>query len=134
MFHFRYACRYPIAESKMQSSRSCVALAAILVSLSFLGPATSQPKQSEIVSADGLFHEGKFGEAGELYSRIAAQNPKDYSALLQLGRVALLSNRLDDARKWLEEVIDLKPDDADAKVMLAEAFYRRDDFQRQPLR
>jgi hypothetical protein len=46
-----------------------------------------------------------------------------------LGRIALLSNRLDDAQKWLEEVTDLKPDDADAKVMLAESFYRRDDFQ-----
>jgi tetratricopeptide (TPR) repeat protein len=113
----------------MQSARSCVALAAILSSCSFSGPATSQPQQSEIVSADGLFQEGEFGEAGELYSRIAAENPKDYSALLQLGRIALLSNQLDRAQKWLEEVIDLKPDDADAKIMLAEAFYRRDDFQ-----
>ena len=47
-----------------------------------------------------------------------------------MGRVALLSNRHDDAQKWLEEVIALNPDDADAKVTLAEAFYRRDDFQR----
>jgi hypothetical protein len=115
----------------MQSARICVALTAILVSCSFSGPATSQtpPKQSEIESADGLFQDGKFAEAGELYSRIAAQNRKDYLALLQLGRVALLSNRLDDAQKWLKEVIDLRPDDADAKVMLAEAFYRSDDFQ-----
>ena len=115
----------------MQSARICVALAAILVSCSFSGQATSQsqPKQSESESADQLFQRGKFAEAGELYSRIAAQNPKDYSATLQLARIALLSNRLDDAQKWLEEVIDLKPDDADAKVMLAEAFYRRDNFE-----
>ena len=98
--------------------------------LVFSGQATSQPKQSEIASADGLFQEGKFGEAGELYSRIAVENPKDYSALLQLGRIALLSNQLDDAQRWLEEAIDLKPDDDDAKVMLAEVFYRRDDFQK----
>jgi len=114
----------------MQSARICIALAAILVSCSFSGQATAQPKQSEIDSADRLFQDGKFAEAGELYSRIAAQNPKDLSASLQLGRIALLSNRLDDAQKWLEEVIDLEPDDSDAKVMLAEAFYRRDDFQR----
>jgi tetratricopeptide (TPR) repeat protein len=115
----------------MQSARFCVAFAAILVSCGFSGQATSQtqPKQSEIESAERLFQEGKFAEAGESYSRIAVQNPKDYSALLQLGRIALLSNRLDDAQKWLEEVTDLKPDDADAKVMLAESFYRRDDFQ-----
>jgi Aspartyl protease len=43
--------------------------------------------------------------------------------------IALLSNRLDDAQKWLEEATALQPGDADAKVMLAEAFYRRDDFQ-----
>ena len=113
----------------MQFARSCVALAAIFL-FCFPGPATSQPKQSGAASAEALFQEGKFGEAGELYSRIVAENPKDYAAILQLGRIALLSNKLDDARKWLQEAIDLKPDDADAKVMLAEAFYRQDDFQR----
>src|ERR1019366_1225616 len=66
----------------------------------------------------------------KLYSRMAAQNPKDYSATLQLGRIALLSNLLDDAQKWLEKAITLQPSDTDAKVMLAEVFYRRDDFQK----
>jgi hypothetical protein len=46
-----------------------------------------------------------------------------------LGRIALLSDRLGDARKWLERAIALRPGDADAKVMRAEAFYRGDDFQ-----
>ena len=91
---------------------------------------TAQPKQSEIDSADRLFQAGKFAEADKLYSQIVAQNPKDYSATLQLGRIALLSNRLDDAQKWLEKAITLRPDDADPKVMLAQAFYRRDDFQK----
>ena len=91
---------------------------------------TAQPKQSGIDSAGRLFEAGKFSEAGKLYSQIVAQNPKDYSATLQLGRIALLSNRLDDAQKWLEKVIALQPGNADAKVMLAEAFYRRDDFQK----
>ena len=116
----------------MHTARIRLTLAAILVFCSFSGQATSQSqlKQSEIESAEQLFQEGKFAEAGELYSRIAAQNTKDYSAALQLGRIALLSNRPDDAQKWLEEVIALEPDDADAKVMLAESFYRRDDFQK----
>jgi Aspartyl protease/Tetratricopeptide repeat len=47
-----------------------------------------------------------------------------------VGRIALLANQLDDAQKWLEQAIALQPGDADAKVMLAEAFYRRDDFQK----
>ena len=107
-----------------------IALAVIVAPWCFSGQATSQPNQSEIDSADRLFEVGKFAEAGELYARIEAQNPKDYSAILQLGRIALLSNRLDDAQKWLEEAIALQPGDDDAKVMLAEAFYRRDDFQK----
>jgi hypothetical protein len=107
-----------------------IALAVIVAPCSFSGQATSQPNQPEIDSANRLFEVGKFAEAGELYARIEAQNPKDYSAILQLGRLALLSNRLDDAQKWLEEAIALQPGDDDAKVMLAEAFYRRDDFQK----
>jgi hypothetical protein len=114
----------------MKFARTCIALAAIIGPSSFSGQATPQPKQSEIHSADRLFQAGKFAEAGKLYSQIAAQNPKDYSATLQLGRIALLSNRLDDAQKWLEKAIALQPANADAKVMLAEVFYRRDDFQK----
>ena len=119
-----------IADSKMKYASICIALAAIVAPCSFSGQATSQPKQAEIHSADQLFEVGKFAEAGELYARIEARNPKDYSSILQLGRIALLANRLDDAQKWLEQAIALQPGDADAKVMLAEAFYRRDDFQK----
>jgi predicted Zn-dependent protease len=114
----------------MKSASICIALVVILAPCSFSGQATSQPKQSEIDTANRLFQIGKFAEAGKLYSRMAAQNPKDHSATLQLGRISLLSNRLDDAQKWLEEAIALQPGDDDAKVMLAEAFYRRDDFQK----
>ncbi len=78
----------------------------------------------------GCFSRGNLREAGKLYSRIVAQNPREYSATLQLGRIALLSNRLDQAQKWFEKALVLKPNDPDAKVMLAEAFYRRDDFQK----
>src|SRR5215208_4914681 len=75
------------------------------------GEPTAQPNQSSIGSAGRLFEAGKFFEAGKLYSPIAAQNPTDYSATLQLGRIALLSNRLDDAQKWLEKTISLRPGD-----------------------
>ena len=120
-----------IAEINMKFARICIALASIvIVPCSSPGQATPQPKQSGIESANRLFQVGKFAEAEKLYSQIVMQNPKDYSATLQLGRIALLSNRLDDAQKWLEKAITLKPGDADPKVMLAEVFYRRDDFQK----
>ena len=50
---------------------------------------------------------------------MAAENPSDHSATLQLAHIALLSDRLDDAQRWLEKAITLQPGD-DAKVMLAE--------------
>src|SRR6266550_2805042 len=109
-----------ITKAHMKFVRTCIALAAIIAPGSVSGQATAQPKQSEIDSADRLFQVGKFAEAGKLYSQIVAQNPKDYSATLRLGRIALLSNRLDDAQKWLEKAITLQPGDGDAKVMLAE--------------
>ena len=102
----------------------------VIASSNLLAQAASKPRESGPDSANRLFQLGKFAEAGKLYSRIAAQDPNDYSATLQLGRIALLSNRLDDAQKWLEKAMILRPNDTDAKVMLAEAFYRRDDFQK----
>jgi hypothetical protein len=90
----------------------------------------TQPRQAGMDSAGQLFRAGKFSEAGKLYSQVVAQNPKNYSAILQLGRIALLSNRLDDAQKCLETAITLQPENTDPKIMLAEAFYRRDDFQK----
>jgi Aspartyl protease/Tetratricopeptide repeat len=119
-----------ITEIQMKFARTSIALAIIIVSCNLLGQAAPQATQSGIESADRLFQLGKFAEAGELYARIVAQNPNDYSANLQLGRIALLSNQLEDAQKWLEKAITLHPGDADAKVMLAEVFYRRDDFQK----
>ena len=47
-----------------------------------------------------------------------------------MGRIALLSNHLDVAKNWLEKAIALRPGDSDPKVMLAEAYYRRDDFEK----
>jgi predicted aspartyl protease len=113
----------------MRSARICIALAVVLAPLGFPGQAASEPKQADSAAAEQLFKAGKFAEAGKIYAQVAAQDPKDYAAILQLGRVALLSNRLDEAESWLKKAIALHPDDADAKVMLAEAFYRGDDFQ-----
>jgi predicted aspartyl protease len=114
----------------MKFAKTCIAVAVTIACCSFPERATSEPKHSDIDSANRLFQAGKFAEAGKLYSQMVAQNPKDYSAMLQLGRIALLSNRLDDAQKWLEKAISLQPSETDPKVMLAQAFYRRDDFQK----
>ena len=108
----------------------CIAFAVIAGLCGFSAKAASEPSQAQIKSANLLFQSGKFAEAGEIYAQIVAQDPNDYAAIVQLGRIALLANRLDDAQMWLDRAIALHPDDADAKVMLAEAFWRRDDFQK----
>jgi len=94
------------------------------------GVAAAGAAPSPTESADRLFQAGRFAEAGGLYKEILAQDPRDESALLQLGRVALLSNKLDEAQDWLRRALALDPSDTDAPVLLAEAFYRRDDFQK----
>jgi hypothetical protein len=114
----------------MKCASLSVAIAVIVALCGFLGQAASEPKQSEIDSADQLFKAGKFAEADDLYKQIVAQSPNDDSAILQLGRIALLANRLDEAQDWLVRALSLDPGDTSAKVMLAEAFYRRDDFQK----
>jgi tetratricopeptide (TPR) repeat protein len=114
----------------MKFASICIAFAVIVTPCGFSGKAASEPSQAQIEAANLLFQSGKFAEADKIYEEIEAQDPKDYAAILQLGRVALLANRLDDAQMWLERAIALHPDNADAKVMLAEAFWRRDDFQK----
>ena len=112
----------------MKSVAICLALLVVLAPCACWGQGAEQ-KPSPIDSADRLFRTGEFAQAGEQYARIAADQPGDYSAILQLGRIALLSNRLDDARNWLGKAIALRPSDTDPKVMLAETYYRRDDFE-----
>jgi hypothetical protein len=113
----------------MKSAGLCFALLVTLAPCAVPGQATAA-EQKPIDSADRLFRIGKFAEAGEQYAKIVADHPDDYPATLQLGRIALLSNRLDEAEHWLKRAIDLRPGDADPKVMLAEAYYRRDEFDK----
>ncbi len=91
----------------------------------FPGQAASEPKQADSAAAEQLFKAGKFAEAGKIYAQVAAQDPKDYAAILQLGRVALLSNRLDEARE-LAEKGHRAASMCRRQGQLAEAFYRGD--------
>jgi predicted aspartyl protease len=87
-----------------------------------------KPTPEEIAQADRLFQSGRFAEAQNAYVEIAAKDPKDFHAASQLGYIALLSNKLDDADPWLHKALDLKHGDADTKIMLAEMLYRKNDF------
>ena len=119
-----------IVGSRMRYASICLALAIAAIACGIARQATAEPTLQDAASAAKLFEAGRFAEAGEIYTRLVAQDPIDQSTVLQLGRIALLANRLDDAEKWLERALTLKPDNTDAKIMLAEAFYRGDDFQK----
>jgi predicted aspartyl protease len=108
-------------------------LCVILLAVSFLGCGKGhrgQPdaKPGATEPADELFQAGQFAEAGKLYTEIVAHEPQNYHATLRLGEIALLANQLEEAEKWLMKAIALKPEDTAAKLSLAQAYYRRDEF------
>ena len=115
---------YAARVQAMKSAGICLALLVVFA------PCAKAAEQTPIESADRLFQSGEFAQAGEQYARIAADHPDDYSAILQLGRIAVLSNRLGDAENWLKKAIGLRGGEADPKIMLAEVYYRRDDFEK----
>jgi predicted aspartyl protease len=100
------------------------------VLLVMLAPFAAWADQTTNDSADQLFQAGKFVEAGQQYAQIAASHPDDYHAALQLGRIALFSNRFDEAEMWLQKANALRPDETDSGVTLAEVYYRQDEFDK----
>src|SRR5271155_150129 len=118
------------------STRACALVLFALAVLGGLDPAAlsakrkkkPKPTPEEIAQADRLFQSGSFAAAQNAYSEIALMDSKDFHAASQLGYIALLSNKLDDAEPWLHKALDLKHGDADAKIMLAETLYRKNDF------
>src|SRR5262249_16274740 len=81
-------------------------------------------------TADTLFGFGKFTEADAAYRALSLKDPKNVHAILRLGELALFSNRLSEAESRLQEVLARGPENKQAKKLLAEAFYRQDDFDR----
>jgi hypothetical protein len=110
--------------------KSAICLLVVLVASCAASAQPAEPRPSPMASGNRLFEAGEFAEAAEQYARIVAEHPDDYPAMLGLGRVALLSNRLVDAENWLKKASALRPGDTDPKVMLAEVYYRRDDFEK----
>jgi hypothetical protein len=82
----------------------------------------------DLDSADALFQSGKFPEAEKLYAKVAERDATNPRALLQLGRLALLSNRFSEAERWLKSALGVKQDDPAAQQLLFETYSRQDRF------
>ena len=85
--------------------------------------------QENITLADSLFKEGQFAEAEAVYSEIVKKEPDNYQVVLSLGRINLYKNSLEESEKWLKKAMKLNSEDKGPKALLAEAYYRRDNFQ-----
>ncbi len=113
-------------------SRQALSTLSVAVSLLFLalpaGAAVQDPPPAG--AAESLFVHGRFAEAEGGFAVAWTRDTTDYRAALRLGAIALYANRFADADRWLGRAIVLRPDSAAPKALLAEAWYRRDQFGR----
>jgi tetratricopeptide (TPR) repeat protein len=82
------------------------------------------------IDADELFRSGRFAAADWAYKRILRDDPENIHALERRGTIALLSNKLAPAEKFLQQAVGLAPDRNDLKSSLADCYVRRDDLAR----
>ncbi len=85
-------------------------------------------KAGGIEAADNLYIQSKFDKAENIYKILLSSDPDNYHILTQLGHIALLSNRLEDAERFLKRAIELDTITDFAASLLAEAYYRQDNF------
>lgn len=89
------------------------------------GPAVSPALR---VEADSLFAAGWFRAADSLEARLEAARRGDPVVLRRRAQIALLENRLADARGLLERALEAAPGDSTTQALLARVCHRADDF------
>jgi hypothetical protein len=94
----------------------------------FLLASASLPGATALERADALFANGFFPEAEGAYRDALRKNPHDLKVSTLLGMIALFSNHLDDAEKYLRPAAQTGPFQNVAQNLLGEVFYRRDQF------
>lgn len=107
-------------------------LALLLTLLSTILAISAQERTNplNIQAAESSFNRGDFAEAERLCKELLQRDRHDFQAVALAGQIALISNRLNEAQKQLSFALTLKPEDKTARQLLAEVFYRRDEFQR----
>ncbi len=78
--------------------------------------------------AEALFVAGQFPQAKGTYSYLLSRSPRDSQAMMRVGQIDLYANELDAAKTMLTKAIVANPNATEAKVLLAETYYRDDDF------
>ena len=113
----------------MRQVRRKVMAALALASFAICAGAMAQVGGVAIQRGDDAFKAGKFADAEKAYGQVTADDTKNDAPCVRLGEIALLSNRFSEAEKWLKKALEIRADDAVAKTLLAETYYRQDDFE-----
>ncbi len=77
---------------------------------------------------DESFRVGQFAKARTAYAEAFADDAEDGQAALRLGEIAHLANRFEEAERYLRAAKKLLPKEDRPRSLLAEAFYRQDEF------
>lgn len=85
---------------------------------------------SGLQKADDLFRAGWFDRAEKAYREVLAADSANAPAQLRVGEIALMSNRFDEAEQSLKRAAALDPTNDRIAPLLAEVYYRQDDFKR----
>ncbi|THU38306.1 tetratricopeptide repeat protein [Niastella caeni] len=80
--------------------------------------------------AKAYFKSGNFSQAKNEYLHIIDKQPQNGKALIYLGYILLMQNKLDEAESWLLKASKIKPNFATINNFLAEIYYRRNDFDK----
>src|SRR5262245_60134392 len=118
----------------MRRRLSGIAIAALLaahpVAASSARPTAAAGREGLVAAAETLYVMGEFAAADSLYERLLTSAPKDTVALRGRAGVALLENRIPDARRGYEALLAQVPDHRGARRGLAECFVRSGDYAR----
>lgn len=79
--------------------------------------------------AEALYKQGRFEESCALLLKADARAAGMGRAYYLTGSIALLENRLDDAINAFKKALEKKPGSRRINSMLAEVYYRKDDFK-----
>jgi tetratricopeptide (TPR) repeat protein len=91
--------------------------------------AAAQRKADEILARTYMVTK-RFGEAGDVYEKLAKANPRDPSYLNLVGIAHMKDGDLRGARKWFERCIKREPRFADAYNNLGATWYTDKNFKR----
>ena len=91
-----------------------------------LGGVGSRAVAAGAADPDALFQAGELAAAERGYRARWAPDPLDAHVASQLGDLALLSDRCDEAERWLRTALRLAPGDGPSRRLLATCYLRRD--------